>query len=111
MTDFRSTFERQVAAARSLADDLEQLLQNGAPSPDALTDAPLINNWRIVNRPQNALAGIVDFHPRIGLNQPIVTSPIFALDPALHNGCAPAWARVWSRWYLLGKSADHHWRH
>ena len=111
MTDSRSTLERQVAAARSLADDLELLLHKGAPSPDELADAPLINSWRIVDRPQNALAGIVDFRPGVGLNQPIVTSPIFALDPTLHNSGAPAWARVWSRWYLLGKMADHQGRH
>ena len=111
MTDFRSLFERQAASARSLADDLEYLVLNGAPSPSDLAAAPLISHWTMVGRPENALSGLVDFHPTIGFNRPIVTSSLFAVDPIQHVGGSPTWARVWSRWYRLGKPSGGDGRH
>ena len=88
-----------IEMARRLADDLERLLLNGAPTTSDLSGAPTLDFWDRTQAPSPALIGVISGHPLIRDGRISVTSNLFALDG---DG---AWARTWSRWYRLREKA------
>lgn len=84
---------------RRLADDLDRIAADMAPTSAELAQAPLLVDWRLtVLLSGLSLTGFVAGHPLLG-SKNIVTSPVWVLDPDL------AWARTLSRFYRLGVSA------
>ncbi|MCW0234733.1 MAG: hypothetical protein OJJ21_14130 [Ferrovibrio sp.] len=79
---------------RSLADDLERLLQWTAPTEADLTHAPELTDYWVDTRPMYCLKGVVKNHPRI-TSPMATTSDLWVFAPGL------GWARTYSRWYRL----------
>ena len=94
MTFADAEVRRQARLVQRLAVDLERLRLSGAPSPDELALAPLIEDWRLVMRPEPALQGLINGHPNV--SGPAVTSGLFILDRER------GFARTLSRYYQLG---------
>lgn len=87
-----------VERLRALADDLERLTMF-TPSAEALSEAPELRRWIHWRRSVPALVGRVHGHPIVG-DRAAVTSEVFAIDEAA------GWVRTFSRFYVLGRSAD-----
>jgi hypothetical protein len=88
------------ARLRSLADDLDEILEGAGPGADALAEAPLIVDWHATLTPMGLrLFGFVAGHPQLG-NRPALTSQVWVADPA------GEWIRTLSRFYKLGIPAD-----
>ena len=72
-------------------------LSSVSPTDAILEDAPVLSDWCAVHLGAYPhLFGQVSGHPRLGDQRYIATSPYFQIDPA------GAWARTWSRFYVLG---------
>jgi hypothetical protein len=85
---------------RRLADDLERIAADQAPTSADLKHAPLLVDWRpILTHSGLSLVGFVAGHPLLGTKN-IATSPLWVLDPELK------WARTLSRFYQLGIPKD-----
>ncbi|KFC66253.1 hypothetical protein FF80_02514 [Devosia sp. LC5] len=83
----------------SLALDIAKLLAHGAPMPQDLDVAPLLENWNLgMTRRAPALTGIVSGHPKIE-DGTLHSSELMIIDPSRR------WARTLSRFYLLGAKA------
>lgn len=83
----------------SLAGDLDRIAAGTAPTVTDLKSAPLLVDWQLaVGWTGLCLSGFVAGHPLLG-NRKIVTSHLWALDPALR------WGRTLSRFYRLGLPA------
>ncbi|WP_434725719.1 DUF6634 family protein [Mesorhizobium sp. RIZ17] len=66
-----------------------------------LSDAPILENWRLGVRPAFCLEGLSTGHPLLpGCRRPIATSNIWAFSPQL------GLARSLSRWFRLGEPYD-----
>lgn len=95
-------FDFQLERLSALVADAARL-RNGA-SPEALArgEAPVLDRWVITQRFVPCLAGLSTGHPRLpGENRLIGTSDLWLL-------CEDrTWARTLSRWYQLGRPADH----
>jgi hypothetical protein len=84
---------------RRLADDLDRIATQKAPTAAELAQAPLLVDWGLaVCLSGLSLVGFAAGHPLLGRRK-IVTSPLWVLDPDL------AWARTLSRFYRLGVPA------
>ncbi len=89
-----------IECARRLADDIERLAANGAPTAADLARAPVIDLYRSAQRPTTALIGVVSGHPTVRNRHVAMTTEIFAIDPER------SWARSWSRLYALGSPVE-----
>ncbi len=68
--------QAHITRLKRLVADLDGIAQGQNPIRDTLSEAPLLNGWRQVVRPDPCLTGMVEGHPRIG-----------DLRPALTTGC------------------------
>jgi hypothetical protein len=92
--------QAHITRLKRLVADLEVIAQGLHPSRDTLSEAPLLNGWRQVVRPEPCLTGIVEGHPGIGDLRPALTTGLWALAPSL------GYARTLSRFYALGLPAS-----
>jgi hypothetical protein len=84
---------KQLAEFLRHVDDLGSVL----PTDELFRDAPVLEKWCAVHfGGYPHLFGQVSGHPRLGDQRYIATSPYFQIDPS------GAWARTWSRFYVLG---------
>jgi len=100
LTDEMFTF--QAARLLALADDMERV-RCGVP-PEAMADeeAPILDRWILAQRGVPCLAGLSTGHPLlVGEGRLIGTSDLWLLSEDR------AWARTLSRWYRLGRPAEH----
>ncbi len=93
------TPDELAAAARRLADDLARLASGSDPDPAALADAPILDWWSPAQRRTGCLIGLASGHPRIARGHTTLTTELYAID---RDGL---WARTWSRFYRLGRTA------
>jgi hypothetical protein len=85
---------------RVLADDFDTVAANGGPDEAVLARAPCLDLWCFFGGPDGLrLAGVVEGHPHVGPG-PIVTSPVWLVDPAQN------WARTQSRFFRLRRPAS-----
>ena len=82
----------------SLSSDLHRYYSGVGPTQAELEAAPIITNWRMGQRLEPALTGLVVGHPYLG-TRCAVTSPLYILNPE------SGWARTFSRLYRLGPEA------
>lgn len=82
---------------RSLVADLERIRRGEHPGRRTLAQAPILDNWRMTERPEFCLTGHVRGHPDIGEGRQAITSPLWVLAPSL------GYARTLSRFYVLGE--------
>jgi hypothetical protein len=89
----------------------EAYLHGETPSPLELSQAPLLDNWRVVIvqikdadplRLHQVLVGSVTGHPQHGDIRTIRTSQLVWLDRNRR------WARTWNRVYALGEHVTDH---
>jgi hypothetical protein len=80
-----------VAKLRSLANDLEEVQDQGRP-PHSTT---LVTDWFLGQRAVPCLVGRSKGHPTIRDGNPMFSTELFYLDA--HSG----YARTFSRWYRL----------
>ena len=95
-------FEREMERLCRLIADIKRV--HGGASPEELAgDAtPILDRWVIGQRFVPCLAGLSSGHPLLpGNNRLIGTSDLWMLSED-HS-----WARTLSRWYRLGRPADH----
>lgn len=95
-------FERELRRLAGLVADIERI--RGGASPEALAGAetPILDRWVFGQRLVPCLAGLSTGHPRLpGENRLIGTSDLWLLSEDRN------WARTLSRWYRLGRPADH----
>jgi hypothetical protein len=72
-------------------------LSSISPTEAILENAPVLSEWCAVHfGGYPHLFGQVAGHPRLGDERYIATSPYFQIEPS------GAWARTWSRFYVLG---------
>lgn len=84
-----------ISKLRRLADDLAEINQCVAQTPDAA-----INSWTLGKRVVPCLIGRPMGHPVISDGRSAFSSELFYLDP--HRGIA----RTMSRWYRLGTRVE-----
>lgn len=85
---------------RGLAADLDSIRANGAPDPDVLAVAPLLENWTPALTPIGlVLIGEVTGHPSC-------TGPLSRTSPIWIVAHDLSWARSLSRFYRLGTASD-----
>ena len=89
-----------VECARRLTADVERLAAIGAPTAADLAGAPVLDWWLPTRRQVFSMIGVVSGHPTISDRHTALTTEIFAFD------AAAGWARSWSRFYALGRSAS-----
>lgn len=92
----------QTARLLALADDLERV-HRGVPPEEMAGDAtPILDRWVVAQRIVPCLAGLSTGHPLlVGQGRLIATSDLWLLSEDR------AWARTLSRWYRVGRPADH----
>lgn len=96
--DFR--FERERLSA--LVEDMDAIGRGLSPEKLAGPHAPLLDRWHVSGRIIPYLAGLSTGHPLLpGQNRMIGTSDLWLMSD---DRC---WARTLSRWYRLGREADH----
>jgi len=89
-----------VAKLRQLADDIERIAANCAPSAAEMARAPIIDFYQFGVRATTGLAGVVSRHPKRPDGRLTMTSELFVIDTEA------GYARTWSRFYALGRPAD-----
>ncbi len=89
-----------IERARRLADEIERLAADGAPTAADLARAPVLDLYRPAQRTAAALIGVVTGHPTVRDRHVALTTEIFAIDPER------SWARSWSRLYALGSPVE-----
>ncbi|CAM5391383.1 hypothetical protein AFEL58S_01883 [Afipia felis] len=87
----------EIERLRRLVADLERIHHGNYPGRRTLATAPILENWRMTQRPEFCLTGDVRGHPDIGDGRRAITSPLWALAPSL------GYVRTLSRFYVLGK--------
>ena len=90
---------RLIKNLESLIADLRTVRDGASLTAADLENAPVLQHWTRVGRPVIALRGDVIGHPLLGTRPDVVTSELYALDPA------GEWARTLSRRYRLGRRA------
>jgi len=96
----RERLKTEITSLRSLADDLEMILNGCYPSMQQLDTSPAITNWKLSARRATCLAGTLVEHPRLGSLVPNgITSEVWLLDLDRN------YARTFSRFYRLGEKA------
>ncbi|WP_128292297.1 DUF6634 family protein [Afifella aestuarii] len=90
---------RDVARMEALAADLRALHEGRIPTPQDLSDAPVINHWAFVTISTSALMGHVVGHPLLGTRE-VLTSAVWVAAPDF------GFVRTLSRYYRLGRAAD-----
>lgn len=99
-TDEMVTF--QVDRLLALAADLEHLRRGVPPEVMAGAAAPILDRWILAERIVPCLAGLSTGHPRlVGAERLIGTSDLWVLSEDRN------WGRTLSRWYRLGRPAEH----
>ena len=99
-TDEMFTFQMDRLVA--LAADMERVRRGVPPEAMAGDAAPILDRWILGQRIVPCLAGLSTGHPRlVGQNRLIGTSDLWLLSEDW------AWARTLSRWYRLGRPAEH----
>jgi hypothetical protein len=94
-------FDRELARLRALVDDMGAI-RSGIHPERLAGAAPILDTWVLTHRPEACLAGRSTGHPKLpGAGRPIVTSDLWLLSKD-HQ-----FARTLSRWYRLGRPADH----
>lgn len=100
LTDEMVTF--QVDRLVALVADIERVRRGVPPEEMAGDAAPLLDRWILAQRIVPCLAGLSTGHPRIvGQGRLIGTSDLWLLSEDQN------WARTLSRWYRLGRPAEH----
>lgn len=89
----------EIQRLRRLLRDLEFVRSGRHPDRNQLASAPLIDDWRIVNRPAPCLMGTVKGHPTIKNGHTGLTTELWLLAPTL------GYARTLSRYYAMGRPA------
>ena len=84
----------QAGRMRRLADDLQRIADEDAPTDADLRDAPMLGDWAFARRTAICLTGLGVGHPHLP-DGPIWTSDLWVVDPA------GRWARTSSRFYVL----------
>ena len=87
----------QARLVQRLANDLHRVRIGLGPSDLELANAPFINNWRVIQRAEPALVGLISGHPVVHGHG--ITSGLYVLDREL------GFARTFSRFYRLGQEA------
>lgn len=90
----------EIERLRRLVSDLERIHHGNHPGRRTLATAPILENWRMAQRPEFCLTGDVRGHPDIGDGRTAVTSPLWVLAHDLR------YARTLNRFYVLGERAD-----
>lgn len=99
-TDGAFTF--QMARLLALAADMERVRCGVPPEVMADEESPILDRWILAQRIVPCLAGRSTGHPRlVGEGRLICTSDLWLLSEDR------AWARTLSRWYRLGRPAEH----
>lgn len=97
-----SAFVYGMARVAALLADMERIHRGLPPEAMAGGEAPILDRWIIASTMVPCLAGLSTGHPRlIGENRLIGTSDLWLLSEDR------SWARTLSRWYRLGRPADH----
>ena len=95
-------FEFEFGRLSSLVADMEALRLGASPESLTKEEAPILDRWVMAQRPIPCLAGLSSGHPfLVGTGRAIATSDLWLMS-ADHS-----WARTLSRWYRLGRSAEH----
>lgn len=94
-------FDTMLDRLKALIADMERV-RAGLMEKDLPDDAPMLDQWMIVQRPVACLAGRSSGHPILmGEGRPIATSDLWLIS---EDG---QWARTLSRWYRLGRPVRH----
>jgi hypothetical protein len=91
--------DQEIHRLRKLLHDLEYVRSERLPNRKQLADAPVINEWGIVGRPEPCLVGKVTGHPKIKNGHLAITTPLWLIAPT-HG-----YARTLSRYYIIGRPA------
>lgn len=94
--------EFQLGRLRALVADFERVGDGALPESLAGQEAPFLDRWSVGQRAIPCLVGLSTGHPKLpGQNRLIGTSDLWLLS---EDHC---WARTLSRWYRLGRPAEH----
>jgi hypothetical protein len=97
-----SAFVDGMACVAALLADMERIHRGFPPEVMASSEAPILDRWILASTMVPCLAGLSTGHPRlVGENRLIATSDLWLLSEDR------SWARTLSRWYRLGRPADH----
>lgn len=101
-------FDAMLDRLKALVADMERVC-DGLAERNLPDDAPMLDQWMIVQRPVSCLVGRSSGHPILaGKGRPIATSDLWLIS---EDG---QWARTLSRWYRLGRpvrqETDRGWR-
>ncbi len=88
---------REIDRLRDLVDDLKRISRGEHPGRNRLANSPIIESWKVTERADVCLTGIVRGHPIIGDGRQTLTSSLWVLAPEL------GYARTFSRLYALGQ--------
>lgn len=95
-------FDFQLEQLSALVADFERVRDGASPAMLVNSEAPLLDKWSLALRPTPCLAGLSTGHPTLhGDNRQIATSAVWLMSGDY------TWARTLSRWYRLGRPADH----
>lgn len=95
-------FEFELGRLASLVADMEALRLGAFPESLTKDEAPILDRWVVAQRPIPCLAGLASGHPLLfGSGRLIGTSDLWLMS------ADQTWARTLSRWYRLGRPADH----
>lgn len=91
----RRLLSKKIARLESLVADLRRILAGTGPTPEELSNAPVLDNWQYGDWREVNLLGVGRGHPSLPDGR-IYTSPVCVID--LSSG----WARTTNRWYVIG---------
>lgn len=104
-SDWRRTaasIELKLRRIRSLADDMDGVRIGSFSHEADRAGAPILDRWTLAQRSVPCLVGISSGHPTLPGNRKVIaTSDVWLLSE--DRTCA----RTLSRWYQLGRPADH----
>lgn len=95
-------FEFELGRLVSLVADMEALRLGASPESLTIDEAPILDRWVVAQRPIPCLAGLSSGHPVLFGNGRLIGTSDLWLMSADHS-----WARTLSRWYRLGRPAEH----
>lgn len=95
-------FEFEFSRLSSLVADMEAIRLGASPESLSKEEAPILDHWVMAQRPISCLAGLSSGHPLLfGSGRLIATSDLWLMS------ADRTWARTLSRWYRLGRPAEH----
>lgn len=95
-------FELELGGLSALVADMAAIQRGVSPERLSNGEAPILDRWVVATRTIPCLAGLSSGHPRlVGNGRPITTSDLWLLSDDR------TWARTLSRWYRLGRPAEH----